>query len=85
MVRGCMMGRIHLCLINSGAEEVADDLGLGAVVVHAVHEVGEPVAQVVHLLLQALYVVARLFQQLRRRRLCTIYHTHYIYIDARQI
>lgn len=51
------------------AEKAADDLGAGAVVVHGGHEVGEPVAQVVHFPVQALDVAARLLEQLRRRRL----------------
>ena len=56
------------------AEEAADDLGAWAVVIHAGHEVGEPVAEVVHLPVQALDVAARLLQQLRRRRLHFILH-----------
>ena len=60
--RGRRLGR-------SLAEEAADDLGGGAVVVHGGHEVGEAVAQVVHLPVQALDVAARLLEQLRRRRL----------------
>lgn len=51
------------------AEEAADDVGAGAVVVHGGHEVGQAVAQIVHLPVQALDVAASLLEQLRRRRL----------------
>lgn len=57
------------------AEKAADDLGAGAVVVHGGHEVGEPVAQVVHFPVQALDVAARLLEQLRRRRLHIYMHS----------
>jgi hypothetical protein len=57
------------------AEEAADDLGAGAVVVHAGHEVRQAVAQIVHLPVQALDVAAGLLEQLRRRRLHHIVRT----------
>jgi hypothetical protein len=50
-------------------EEAPDDLGLGAVVVHGLHEPRQPLREVVHLPVQALDVGARLLQKLRRRRL----------------
>jgi hypothetical protein len=52
--------------VISGAEDAADDLRAGAVVVHGGHEVRQPVAEVVHLPVEALDVVASLLQQLRR-------------------
>jgi len=65
-----MAGRGRQLVVDrSLAEEAADDLGAGAVLVHGGHEVGEAVAQVVHLPVQALDVAARLLEQLRRRRL----------------
>jgi len=54
---------------RSGAKDAADDLRAGAVAVHGGHEVREPVAQVVHLPVEALDVAAGLLEQLRRRRL----------------
>jgi hypothetical protein len=54
---------------RSGAEDAADDLRARAVAVHGGHEVREPVAQVVHLPVEALDVAAGLLEQLRRRRL----------------
>ena len=41
-------------------EEIADDLGLGAIVFHGGHERRQLLAEVLHLSLQALNVVARL-------------------------
>jgi hypothetical protein len=61
--------------IGELAEQATDDLGAGAVVVHGGHEVGEAVAEVVHLPVQALDVAARLLEQLRRRRLHAQYFT----------
>lgn len=55
--------------VRSRAEDAADDLCSGAIVVHGRHEVRQPVAEVVHLPVEALDVAARLLEQLRRRRL----------------
>jgi hypothetical protein len=54
------------CRRSSGAENAANDLRAGAVLVHGGHEVGQPVAEVVHLLVEALDVAASLLQQFRR-------------------
>lgn len=51
------------------AEEAADDLGGGAVLVHGGHEVGEAVAEVLHFSVQGLDVAACLLEHLRRRSL----------------
>jgi hypothetical protein len=65
-------------VIGELAEQATDDLGAGAVVVHGGQEVGEAVAEVVHLPVQALDVAARLLEQLRGRRLHAQFTSHLI-------
>ena len=52
--------------MSSGSEEAPDDLSLCAIAVHGRHEAAEALAEVVHLAVQALDVVARLLQKLGR-------------------